>query len=94
MLYNEDFSVFASVSDSPVVAENSVEPTVRDLLTLLQNVSGRLEAMERKIGVIENIEKRMGAMEKDMNNLWVAIENKVKKSGRARDAHQGQDRWC
>ncbi|KAH3798562.1 hypothetical protein DPMN_152162 [Dreissena polymorpha] len=60
------------------MAENSVEPTIRDLMTLLQNVSGRLEAMEKKMGLIENIEKRMGAMEKDMNKLWVAIEDKVK----------------
>ncbi|KAH3723499.1 hypothetical protein DPMN_049287 [Dreissena polymorpha] len=61
------------------MAENSVEPTIRDLMTLLQNVSGRLEAREKKMGVIENIEKRMGAIEQDMNKLWVAIEDTVKK---------------
>ncbi|KAH3723526.1 hypothetical protein DPMN_049316 [Dreissena polymorpha] len=61
------------------MAENSVAPTIRDLMTLLQNVSGRWEAREKKMGMIENIEKRMGAIEQDMNKLWVAIEDTVKK---------------
>ncbi|KAH3723574.1 hypothetical protein DPMN_049365 [Dreissena polymorpha] len=75
------------------MAENSVEPTIRDLMTLLQNVSGRLEALEKEMGVIENIEKRMGAIEKDINKLWVAI-GYSDKSGRAHDAHRGQGKWC
>ncbi|KAH3695189.1 hypothetical protein DPMN_082645 [Dreissena polymorpha] len=61
------------------MAENSAEPTNRDIMILLQNVSGRLEVMEKKMGAIESIEKRMGALEKDINKLWVAIDERVQK---------------
>jgi len=82
VLYGEDnldCSVFSSAPGRPKMAENSAEPTNRDIMILLQNVSGRLEVMEKKMGAIESIEKRIGALEKDINKLWVAIDERVQK---------------
>lgn len=55
------------------------EPTNRDLMNLLLNVSGRLEIVEKKLGTVESIDKRMISLEKDIKNLWVALDERVKK---------------
>ncbi|KAH3868347.1 hypothetical protein DPMN_031490 [Dreissena polymorpha] len=61
------------------MAENNAEPTIRDLMTLMKNVSDRLESVEKKMGGIDSIEKKMCNMEKDLNKLWVALEDRVRK---------------
>ncbi|XP_052278539.1 uncharacterized protein LOC127877007 [Dreissena polymorpha] len=61
------------------MAENNAEPTIRDLMTLMKNVSDRLESVEKKMGGIDSIEKKMCNMKKDLNKLWVALEDRVRK---------------
>jgi chromosome segregation ATPase len=58
---------------------NGAEPTNRDLMNLLKNVSSRLENVEKKLGTMEVIEKKIGVMENDIKKLWVTLEDKVKK---------------
>lgn len=79
-----DFGVGVSeVSEVSAMAENTngAEPTNRDLMDLLKNVSGRLETVEKRLGAMEAIEKRVWNIEKDMKKRWVALEDKVKKVG-------------
>ena len=50
-LYGEDnleISVFEQLCDSAEMAESYVEPTIRDLMKLMKNVSDRLESVEKK----------------------------------------------
>jgi chromosome segregation ATPase len=57
----------------------SSEPTNRDLMNILKAMCARLEIVEKKLGSIEVIEKRIGGMEKDMKNLWMALDERMKK---------------
>ena len=82
VLYGEDnleSSVFEQFCDSAAMAENNAEPTIRDLMTLMKNVSDRLESVEKKMGGIDSIENKMCNTEKDLNKLWVALEDRVRK---------------
>ncbi|KAH3821645.1 hypothetical protein DPMN_123410 [Dreissena polymorpha] len=45
----------------------------------MKNVSDRLESVEKKMGGKDSIEKKMCSMEKDLNKLWVALEDRVRK---------------
>lgn len=56
-----DFGVGVSeVSEVSAMAENTngAEPTNRDLMDLLKNVSGRLDTVEKRLGAMEAIEKK------------------------------------
>ncbi|KAH3721304.1 hypothetical protein DPMN_064224 [Dreissena polymorpha] len=48
-------------------------------MKLMKNVSDRLESVEKKMGGIVSIEKKMCNLEKDFNKLWVALEDRVRK---------------
>ncbi|KAH3775741.1 hypothetical protein DPMN_177418 [Dreissena polymorpha] len=61
------------------MAESNAEPTIRNLMKLIKHVSDRIESVKKKIGGIDSIEKKMCNLEKDINKLCVALEDRVGK---------------
>ncbi|KAH3871506.1 hypothetical protein DPMN_034709 [Dreissena polymorpha] len=62
------------------MAEGGREPTNRDLMSALKDnmrgISDRLEAMERKLCAIEELEKKVTDFERELKKVWVALGKK------------------
>jgi hypothetical protein len=55
------------------------QPTLQDVMSALGVISGRLTSVEQKLQCLDNMDLRMAKIEKDMNTLWLALEDKVKR---------------
>lgn len=66
------------------MAEGGREPTNRDLMIALKDnmrdISDRLEAMGRKLGAIEVLEKKVTDFERELKKVWVALDDRAKKT--------------
>jgi len=81
-----DNSVFVSKENSSGDQEAKMadggraEPTFRDVMDCVKVMSDRLATMERKLGVIESLERKVGDFEKELRKVWVALEDRVKRT--------------
>ncbi|KAH3861454.1 hypothetical protein DPMN_024384 [Dreissena polymorpha] len=46
----------------------------------MRGISDRLEAMERKLGAIEVLEKKVTDFERELKKVWVALDDRAKKT--------------
>lgn len=90
VLYDENFtdsSVFTLNSDSTCLSEVSEtmaeksdkEPTNRELMNCMLDISKRLGTVELKLGTLDQLEKKVTGIEKELNNIWVSIDDRTKK---------------
>ena len=56
------------------------EPTLRDVMDCMKGMSERLATMERKLGAIESLERKVVDFEKELKKVWVALEDRVKRT--------------
>ncbi|KAH3864173.1 hypothetical protein DPMN_027188 [Dreissena polymorpha] len=56
----------------------AAQPTLHNVMSLLEGISGRLSAVEYKLQCLDNMDHRMAVLEKDMKTLWLALDDKVK----------------
>lgn len=79
-VFEEDSADSDSSENSNMADGNSQdEPTNRDIMNCLKGLSGRLEAVEKKLSGIDKIEQRMSSFEKEIKGIWLAIDDKMKK---------------
>ena len=70
----------SSARNAAKMATGGKEPTMADLMDCKKGITDRLVTMERKLGVIEPLERRVDSSEKELKKVWVAIEDKVKRT--------------
>ena len=79
-----DSSVFVEYSGgdqaSKMADGGKAEPTLRDVMDCMKGMSERLETMERKLGAIESLERKVVDFEKEMKKVWVALDDRVKRT--------------
>ncbi|KAH3847735.1 hypothetical protein DPMN_090066 [Dreissena polymorpha] len=56
----------------------AAQPTLHDVMSLLEGISGRLSAVEHKLQCLDKMDQRMAVLEKDMKTLWLTLDDKVK----------------
>lgn len=55
------------------------EPSNKDLMIYLQGINKRLDAFEVKLGVIEELDKKVTNFEKELKSIWVALDDRTKR---------------
>ncbi|XP_052777962.1 uncharacterized protein LOC128215300 [Mya arenaria] len=83
--YDDTTEVFATStkieSDSSFkMAEGGREPTNKDLLDCMKKMGEKLCVMEKKLNSIEALERKVTDFEKDLRKLWIALEDRVKRT--------------
>ena len=58
------------------MADSAREPSNQDILKARQDhtsgITARLDILERKLGILETLEKKVTEFENDLKKLWVA----------------------
>ena len=85
VLYNVDSNNVFEINSEPenIVFKNMAansEPTNKDLMNCLQNISSRLGCVEKKLSAIDKLEKRVGEFEKELKSIWLVMEERAKKT--------------
>ncbi|XP_052812861.1 uncharacterized protein LOC128240302 [Mya arenaria] len=62
------------------MAEGGREPTNKDLMDFMKNMGEKLSVMEKKLNKIETLERKVMDFEKDIKKIWVALEDRVKRT--------------
>ena len=62
------------------MAEGGIEPTNRDLMECMNLIRQKLVAVEKKLTAIETLERKVDSFEKELNKIWVSIEDRVKRT--------------
>jgi predicted nucleic acid-binding Zn-ribbon protein len=62
------------------MAEGGCEPTNRDLMDCLKAMSVKLSEMDKKLGTIDVLEKKVSDFEKELRKVWVALDDRAKKT--------------
>lgn len=70
--------VFCGAENSNSMAEGSREPTNKDLLDCMKAMGDKLCTMEKKLNSLDTLEKKVSSFEKELNKMWVAIEDRIK----------------
>ncbi|KAH3739996.1 hypothetical protein DPMN_046690 [Dreissena polymorpha] len=55
------------------------EPTISDVMKCLVAISDRFAVVEKKLGVLDVLEKKVRSFEKELKSIWVAIDDRAKK---------------
>ncbi|XP_052268783.1 uncharacterized protein LOC127870167 [Dreissena polymorpha] len=54
------------------------QPTLQDVMSELGVISGQLTSVENKLQCLDKMDQRMAVLEKDMQTLWLALEDRGK----------------
>lgn len=55
-------------------------PSNADLLTYLKKIDNRIGGMEKRLDKLDDLEKKMGSFEKELNKLWSRVQDQNKKA--------------
>ncbi|XP_052820392.1 uncharacterized protein LOC128246240 [Mya arenaria] len=84
---NGDSSVFVSeetegevVGGAAKMAEGGRQPTNKDLMDCMKAMNSKLSEMEKKLGTIEVLERKVTDFEKELRKVWVALEDRAKRT--------------
>ena len=61
------------------MADSGTEPSNSDLLSYLKKIDGRICAMDKRLGALESLEKKVDNFDKELKKLWVVIADNNKK---------------
>ncbi|XP_052258671.1 uncharacterized protein LOC127863292 [Dreissena polymorpha] len=62
------------------MAENGQEPTIKDVMNFMRTMDNRLAAIDVKLNAIDSLEKKVCVFEKELKKIWVALEERVKRT--------------
>jgi len=65
--------------DQRKLVSTNNQPTNKDIMDLLYNVSQRLTDVEKKLGSLKTLEKRVDGFDRELKKIWCAIEDRQKK---------------
>lgn len=57
--------------------DNVGEPTNRDIMNCLKIICGRIANVEKRLGRIEQLEKKVDSFDKELKSIWTAIEDRA-----------------
>ncbi|KAH3777115.1 hypothetical protein DPMN_178552 [Dreissena polymorpha] len=62
------------------MADGGREPTNKDLMDCMNALGVRIGAMERKLGVLDNLEVKVMDFDKELKKIWLALDDRVKRT--------------
>ncbi|KAH3768260.1 hypothetical protein DPMN_169472 [Dreissena polymorpha] len=62
------------------MADGGPEPTNKDLMDCMNASGVRIGAMERKLGVLDNLEIKVMDFDKELKKIWLALDDRVKRT--------------
>ncbi|KAH3886199.1 hypothetical protein DPMN_010200 [Dreissena polymorpha] len=62
------------------MAESSKKPTNRDIMNCMKVMTEKLATMEKSLGAIDSLDRKVSAFESELNKIWLALDERAKRT--------------